>query len=114
MLIFKQPIIQIIHQTTTLMNSKISAIVVLLFFSFTSTVFAQKKKAKNNTQDVVIDKAFYENLEWRNIGPVRGGRSLGSTGSPSRPNEYYLEQRAADYGKPLMVVTNGNLLQTGK
>ena len=84
------------------MNSKISAIVVLLFFSFTSTVFAQKKKAKNNTQDVVIDKAFYENLEWRNIGPVRGGRSLGSTGSPSRPNEYY-------FGKPLMVVTNGNL-----
>jgi hypothetical protein len=27
---------------------------------------------------------------WRNIGPDRGGRSLTSAGSSSRPNEYYL------------------------
>ncbi|MEO1261557.1 MAG: glycosyl hydrolase [Bacteroidota bacterium] len=31
----------------------------------------------------------YENMEWRNIGPKRGGRSLGCAGSPGRPNEYY-------------------------
>jgi photosystem II stability/assembly factor-like uncharacterized protein len=28
-------------------------------------------------------------LEWRNIGPDRGGRSLTSAGSTERPNEYY-------------------------
>ncbi len=28
-------------------------------------------------------------LEWRNIGPDRGGRSLSSSGSSARPNEYY-------------------------
>lgn len=32
---------------------------------------------------------IYDNLEWRNIGPYRGGRSLGCAGSPGRPNEYY-------------------------
>ncbi|HEV2387782.1 MAG TPA: hypothetical protein VGS20_11070 [Candidatus Acidoferrales bacterium] len=33
--------------------------------------------------------AFFKALKWRNIGPVRGGRSIASAGSPSRPNEYY-------------------------
>lgn len=36
-----------------------------------------------------IDSAFYSGLEWRNIGPNRGGRSITAAGSPSRPNEYY-------------------------
>ena len=35
------------------------------------------------------DQKFYNKLKWRNIGPKRGGRSLGATGSPGRPNEYY-------------------------
>ena len=29
-------------------------------------------------------------LEWRNVGPRRGGRSIAATGHPARPNEYYL------------------------
>jgi photosystem II stability/assembly factor-like uncharacterized protein len=28
-------------------------------------------------------------VEWRNIGPVRGGRSIAVAGSSARPNEYY-------------------------
>src|SRR5882757_2616487 len=36
-----------------------------------------------------FDQKFYSKLTWRNIGPKRGGRSLGATGSPGRPNEYY-------------------------
>jgi photosystem II stability/assembly factor-like uncharacterized protein len=28
-------------------------------------------------------------LEWRSIGPLRGGRSIASSGVASRPNEYY-------------------------
>jgi len=36
-----------------------------------------------------LDESFYNKLKWRNIGPNRGGRSLGSTGSPGRVNEYY-------------------------
>lgn len=33
--------------------------------------------------------SILENYEWRNLGPYRGGRSLGCAGSPGRPNEYY-------------------------
>ena len=32
---------------------------------------------------------YFSTLKWRNIGPHRGGRSLGATGSPGRPMEYY-------------------------
>ena len=35
------------------------------------------------------DIKLFDNMEWRNIGPLRGGRSLGCAGSPGRPNEYY-------------------------
>ncbi len=35
------------------------------------------------------DPQFFSGLSWRNIGPNRGGRSIGVAGSPSRPLEYY-------------------------
>jgi photosystem II stability/assembly factor-like uncharacterized protein len=31
----------------------------------------------------------FAGLQWRSIGPIRGGRSIASAGSPSRPFEYY-------------------------
>jgi photosystem II stability/assembly factor-like uncharacterized protein len=40
-------------------------------------------------QSVDLKPELFPGLEWRNIGPVRGGRSLSCTGSPGRPNEYY-------------------------
>ena len=32
---------------------------------------------------------LFENLEWENVGPARGGRSTAAAGSDSRPLEYY-------------------------
>jgi len=40
-------------------------------------------------QPVNYDSKYFDKLQWRNIGPQRGGRSLGATGSPGRLNEYY-------------------------
>ena len=42
----------------------------------------------SNTQAQDYEQ-FYEKMTWRNIGPLRGGRSLGCAGSPGRTNEYY-------------------------
>lgn len=36
------------------------------------------------------DEALYSSLEWRNIGPFRGGRSAAVTGVPGKPNLYYM------------------------
>ncbi|WP_281540939.1 VPS10 domain-containing protein [Maribacter aestuarii] len=84
--------------------------VATLTCSYFST-FAQK----NTTTDSPIDKSFYEGLEWRNIGPNRGGRSLGCAGSPSRPNEYYFGAtggglwKTVDGGTEWSPVTDGQI-----
>ncbi|GLU43023.1 WD40/YVTN/BNR-like repeat-containing protein [Allomuricauda sp. NBRC 101325] len=57
--------------------------VLLCLFLFTLFTYSQ------NSSSTTIDTSFYSGFKWRNIGPERGGRSLGSSGSPSRPNEYY-------------------------
>ncbi|MEP1096886.1 MAG: glycosyl hydrolase [Cyclobacteriaceae bacterium] len=62
-----------------------------------------------------IDPSFYGNMEWRNIGPNRGGRSLGSAGSPGRVNEYYFGAtggglwKTIDGGTEWFPVTDGKI-----
>jgi photosystem II stability/assembly factor-like uncharacterized protein len=54
-------------------------------------------------------------MEWKNIGPNRGGRSLGCAGSPGRPNEYYFGAtggglwKTTDGGQEWAAVTDGQL-----
>ena len=63
----------------------------------------------------VFEPRFYEKMEWRNIGPDRGGRSLGCTGSPGRPNEYYFGAtggglwKTTDGGQNWNAVTDGQI-----
>jgi len=40
-------------------------------------------------QERGFDRDVIKGMEWRNIGPKRGGRSLGISGSPGRKNEYF-------------------------
>lgn len=55
------------------------------------------------TASGVLDESLFAPLKWRNIGPLRGGRSLAVTGSPSRPLEYYF----GAVGGGLWKTTNG-------
>ncbi len=62
-----------------------------------------------------IDSKYFDKLKWRNIGPARGGRSLGSSGSPGRPNEYYFGAtggglwKTTDGGQEWFPVTDGQI-----
>lgn len=47
------------------------------------------EKTARAQPSLVLDLTRFKAFSWRNIGPQRGGRSLGCTGSPGRPNEYY-------------------------
>jgi photosystem II stability/assembly factor-like uncharacterized protein len=49
---------------------------------------AQKKDAKANV--LSYDEKLYNGLEWRSIGPYRGGRSAAVTGVPGKPNLFYM------------------------
>ncbi len=59
----------------------------LVVFIF-SSVFAQKKR--NKKDDKQRAPITYNKLEWRNIGPFRGGRSVCSTGVVGEPGVYYM------------------------
>ncbi len=37
-----------------------------------------------------IDLSYYNAMEWRCIGPFRGGRTVGAVGIPSQPNTFYI------------------------
>jgi photosystem II stability/assembly factor-like uncharacterized protein len=49
---------------------------------------AQKKNAAAKAT-TGYDEKLYNALEWRNIGPFRGGRSAAVTGVPGKPNLFY-------------------------
>jgi photosystem II stability/assembly factor-like uncharacterized protein len=61
------------------------------------------------------DTGFFAGLRWRNIGPNRGGRSIASVGSPSRPLEYYFGAvggglwKTTDAGTTWRPVTDGQI-----
>jgi len=63
-------------------------ITVLLVVFIFSSVFAQKKR--NKKDDKQKTPITYNKLEWRNIGPFRGGRSVCSTGVVGEPGVYYM------------------------
>jgi photosystem II stability/assembly factor-like uncharacterized protein len=61
------------------------------------------------------DAAMFTALKWRSIGPNRGGRSITSAGSPSRPLEYYFGAvggglwKTTDGGQTWKPVTDGQI-----
>ncbi len=76
-----------------------------------SPLFAQSAEG----MDEGIAGQYFSSMEWRNIGPQRGGRSLGAAGSPGRPNEYYFGAtggglwKTVDGGNDWFPVTDGQL-----
>ncbi len=76
----------------------------LLAFAAVSSASAQQ-----------FDPALYESLEWRNVGPARGGRSTAGAGSDARPMEYYFGAaggglwKSTDGGLNWRPVTDGQI-----
>tara|TARA_R110002033_G_scaffold169897_3_gene211360 strand:- start:146448 stop:149585 length:3138 start_codon:yes stop_codon:yes gene_type:complete len=63
-------------------------LVLLIFALLPFNSFAQKRK-KSNHSPVTVDEELYSSLEYRLIGPFRGGRSAAVTGVPGESNLFY-------------------------
>ncbi|GIV36809.1 MAG: hypothetical protein KatS3mg032_1188 [Cyclobacteriaceae bacterium] len=50
---------------------------------------AQRRTSFQTTPAVTYDQKLFQALEWRSIGPYRGGRSAAVTGVPGKPLLYY-------------------------
>src|SRR5271165_6545024 len=65
--------------------------------------------------DAPIDPSVLNSFQWRSAGPQRGGRSIASAGSSSRPLEYYFGAtggglwKTTDGGTTWRPVTDGQL-----
>ncbi len=67
-----------------------NALLFILVGLISLTAFGQKKGAPAAKQPVGFDEKLYSAIEWRSIGPFRGGRSAAVTGVPGKPNLYYM------------------------
>lgn len=71
--------------------------------------------AQDGAADLTLDESFLRPMQWRNIGPLRGGRSLGCSGSPGRRHEYYFGAtggglwKTLDSGTTWFPVTDGQI-----
>lgn len=61
--------------------------IVLLFFVFQPLDAQSRRRSNKNT--VHYPESTYASLEYRSIGPFRGGRSAAVTGVPGKPNLFY-------------------------
>jgi photosystem II stability/assembly factor-like uncharacterized protein len=58
---------------------------------FIHSLIAQKKETKPAKAGTLsYDEKLYNGLEWRSIGPYRGGRSAAVTGVSGKPNLFYM------------------------
>lgn len=71
----------------------------------TSLTFPAAAQVERNIpiEPYAVDDAYLSGLNWRNIGPNRGGRSIAAAGSTARPLEYYF----AAVGGGLWKTTDG-------
>src|SRR6266705_803971 len=52
-----------------------------------------------------IDSSYFNSMQWRCIGPHRGGRTVGAVGVPQQPNVFYIGAnnggvwKTTDYGR---------------
>ena len=71
--------------------------------------------APGPTQAQTYPAALYDNLQWQNMGPARGGRSTAVAGSAARPMEYYFGAnggglwKSVDGGTTWEPVTDGQI-----
>ena len=60
-------------------------LILLMLFVFSESNAQKKKRNKKEANPVQYEESLYEGLEYRLIGPFRGGRSAAGTGVPGEP-----------------------------
>jgi photosystem II stability/assembly factor-like uncharacterized protein len=89
----------------------------LIFASMTALAPQAFAQVERNipTEPYAVDDAYLSGLNWRNIGPNRGGRSIAAAGSTARPLEYYFAAvggglwKTTDGGTTWNPVTDGQI-----
>ena len=65
-------------------------LIILLLITTIHGIQAQKKNRKSSSPTLSFDESLYKAMEWRNIGPFRGGRCVTVAGHAAHPITYYM------------------------
>ena len=77
-----------IHKITT--RTAYTLVVGLFLFVLVTEAEAQRRRRGSSAEPTkTYDQKIYDALEWRSIGPFRGGRASGATGVKGKPNVAY-------------------------
>ncbi|MFP2997816.1 glycosyl hydrolase [Spongiivirga sp. MCCC 1A20706] len=71
------------------MRTIIIAALSLLMFAIPSDSNAQRRKKSKKQTTTQFPQELYSSMEYRLVGPFRGGRSAAVTGVPGKPNLFY-------------------------
>ncbi len=71
-----------------LINTR-TAIILCMASMILFTTQAQRRAKKNTSPKIAYPEALYSSMEYRLVGPFRGGRSAAVTGVPGKPNLFY-------------------------
>lgn len=80
-------------KTKNISSRLITGLLVLLTLSWTTDLEAQRRnrrKAQPSQPTVDQQAEIYKGINWRSIGPYRGGRSGAVTGVPGKPQLFYM------------------------
>ncbi|PHN01245.1 VPS10 domain-containing protein [Flavilitoribacter nigricans] len=71
----------------TFRSTRLGVLSLLLVFFF--SISPAEGQRNTTSSSAGYDESLYNALEWRNVGPFRGGRSATVTGVPGKPNLFY-------------------------
>ncbi|MFS4468540.1 WD40/YVTN/BNR-like repeat-containing protein [Maribacter sp. 2210JD10-5] len=69
---------------------KISNYLILLMLILSNQDLSAQRKKKTDQNTVTYQESLYNGMEWRLVGPFRGGRAGTVTGVANNPNLYYM------------------------
>jgi photosystem II stability/assembly factor-like uncharacterized protein len=78
------------HRFLSSANKSFFKFLVIAFILLPTILNGQAKKKSSAAPANTYDEKLYNAIEWRSIGPYRGGRSAAVTGVPSKPDLYYM------------------------
>ena len=70
------------------MNKSTLIYLLILLFGINNNFYSQKRKTKK--QELTYDESLYNSINYRLIGPFRGGRAGTATGILTDSNTYYM------------------------
>ena len=69
---------------------KVISLLVGIFLLTSYSITAQKYKRKKQQNTTQFEEKYYDAMQWRNIGPYRGGRSAAVTGVANKANLFFM------------------------